>query len=75
MSHVPTCRRVIDRANPDARCDCFEPDTDWAPNQPCGGISTNGATPPLCEVHMKPWGHRWVTTNRPPETDEENADG
>lgn len=57
MSHTPDC--AISR-DPLAyrRCTCFEPDTDWNPADPCGGISANGAEPPLCEVHMKPWGHR-----------------
>lgn len=46
-------------------CSCPSPETDWAPEQSCGGLrKINALTgeviqePPLCEVHMKPWGHR-----------------
>lgn len=58
MSHTDWCKKSDPLAITDARCNCFEPDTDWAADRPCGGISTNGSKPPLCEVHMKPWGHR-----------------
>lgn len=66
MSHTSECRITQAPHNPDVRCTCFEPDTDWAPDEPCGGIATsvNGgpySEPPLCEVHMKPWGHRRPT--------------
>ena len=33
-------------------------DREWSPEKPCGGISVNGAEPPWCETHMRPWGHR-----------------
>jgi hypothetical protein len=40
---------------------CWEerPPVGWTydPPRPCGGISTNGAEPPVCEVHLAPWGH------------------
>jgi hypothetical protein len=62
MSHTTACATV---ARPDTyrQCDCFEPNTDWSPDEPCGGIaiSSNGgpfSEPPWCETHMKPWGHR-----------------
>lgn len=58
MSHLDWCNVEQRPRDVWAPCDCHEPDTDWAPELPCGGISTNGATPPWCEVHMKPWGHR-----------------
>lgn len=65
MSHTPDCAVTL-KPLEWAPCTCFEPDTDWAPEQPCGGIATsvNGglwSTPPWCEVHMKPWGHRRLT--------------
>lgn len=63
MSHTPDCKAVLRPRDVWAPCDCFEPDTDWSPELPCGGIgkSVNGgpmSEPPWCEVHMKPWGHR-----------------
>lgn len=63
MSHTTDCATVTKPLDVWAPCTCFEPDTDWSPEQPCGGIriSVNGGSyskPPLCEVHMKPWGHR-----------------
>lgn len=64
MSHTSDCPRATAALPGDwKRCTCFEPDTDWSPELPCGGIGTsvNGgpmSEPPLCEVHMKPWGHR-----------------
>jgi hypothetical protein len=63
MSHTDWCKMSSPLAHADTRCDCFEPDTDWSPELPCGGIATsvNGgpmSEPPWCEVHMKPWGHR-----------------
>lgn len=31
----------------------------WEPVEArCGGVSTNGADPKCCEVHMQPWGHK-----------------
>lgn len=49
-------------------CTCPSPETDWSPDEPCGGVfvtpynadGTPGETrdPGCCEVHMKPWGHR-----------------
>lgn len=76
MSHTPDCATVVD-PDPWRRCTCFEPDTDWAPDQPCAGIATsvNGgpySEPPWCETHMKPWGHRRGATPRR-TTDEQAA--
>jgi hypothetical protein len=31
---------------------------EWPSEQRCGGIAVVGQTPPLCEPHMQPWGHR-----------------
>lgn len=58
MAHTPECALSKSQTHGWEKCDCFEPDTDWDPGRPCGGISANGAEPPWCEVHMKPWGHR-----------------
>lgn len=75
MSHTSDCARVGPAAHADTRCTCFEPDTDWAPDEPCGGIATsvNGgpySEPPWCEVHMKPWGHRRPRSTNPDDEQE-----
>lgn len=81
MTHLADCKRSLKPHDPCAKCDCFEPDTDWFPEQPpCGGIATsiNGgpmSEPPWCEVHMKPWGHRRPRTTTPRETDEMPEEG
>lgn len=36
-------------------------------DQPCEGISVNGKEPPVCEVHMLPWGHAPVADLYPAE--------
>lgn len=66
MSHTPDCKTRAPEAHADTQCDCFEPNTDWAPDEPCGGISVNRAEPPWCETHMKPFARRLVETNLSP---------
>lgn len=65
-------------------CTCPSPETDWSPDLPCGGISTttyrNGRLagkkePPLCEVHMKPWGHRRGCPTHDPRVAQDHPDG
>lgn len=73
MSHTAECPKSSELPGEWKRCTCFEPDTDWSPDLPCGGIATsvNGgplSEPPWCEVHMKPWGHRRPTDPTPEES-------